>query len=780
MEIKPSSRRRRAAQDQGQESNPTPESASAGNRSRRLGVPTSNKTTPNTDRNSSTMMARIIRATVITLVLVFFLERYHRRPKNLSDEDFKLFGNYLHATKPNGKKSLLSSPEIHVPSNPASVAVTTTIKTEATKPLQAPSEPKTEPTESNIVPASIRTGNCEEDWSLKKKAGFVEYHSNCGEMTRMGVVVGKTWGSLPQSRWGEWKDRRCDQYHRWHRDGKGTTGWHEKELLGAANGKDVSECCRACQSDNSCKSFAIYNEKCLRSSRAFSNVGTEGFPFPHQEYTLTNCNADGVQDKFFFDRNGMYLRESAGYQNGGLIYHTFQSEESPKKNWGLILQLQLLPALHFNTSDGGETFTGGFKGQASGMILTSTQKSDDSAKTYCASTGTGVSPKRPPKTASKTSEGFEKACPDFGAGGDDNAILQKRLLGIGYGENMIKIKDMHPGWAAPACGDGEKSSRLLLLLPATLRSFEHLVEYLNQWTTASNDECSFIAVAVDPNVDISGDPAVKDFSKVSPDYGTHVLAHAQRVMKGRLAYLTFERNRWNCVGGPRCQRYAIPLAYEVLKWALCALGSPIRDHDVVVKGRADIHYREAIDFAPLAEYVQNKPQTIFWMRKFKSRWSNVDDPTDQVIIGGKKGLEAWIDYFSFTLRECGVVKSDWIGIPGVSHRLINPDRFHFCMVRHTGIMDDSTKSCNTQPYPGSHPGVTIFRATGPAPKSDITKDLVCFTRYNGGDVPSGATTERIMWTAVTGAPICERDGPFPWSEDPINVYTKANCDTGVI
>mmetsp|Transcript_29070 Transcript_29070/g.46722 ORF Transcript_29070/g.46722 Transcript_29070/m.46722 type:complete len:289 (+) Transcript_29070:46-912(+) len=285
-----------------------------------------------------------------------------------------------------------------------------------------------------------------------------------------------------------------------------------------------------------------------------------------------------------------------------------------------------------------------------------------------------------------------------------------------------------------------------------------------------------------PNVDISGDPAVKDFSKASPDYAKHMLTHAQRVMEGRLAYFTFERNDWNCVGGPRCQRYSIPLVLETLRWAMCYHGTPLRDDDVMVKGRPDIHYREALDFPPLARFVQSVPQSMIWMRKFKARWSGADDPTDQVIFGGKLGMEAWIDYFSFTLRECGVVKSNWLGIPGVRHRLIEPKRFHFCMVRHTGIMMDSTKACNTQPYPGSHPSITIHEVTPPSPKTDITEGFQCFTRLVSGSPPSGTTRASLMWPAIVGQGVCENDGPFPWGGDERKrgAYNKQDCETGNI
>ncbi len=360
--------------------------------------------------------------------------------------------------------------------------------------------------------------------------------------------------------------------------------------------------------------------------------------------------------------------------------------------------------------------------------------------------------------------------------------FEAQLEAIGYGENMIKIRDSHPGWMPPKCKSAS-SPRLFLLLPATMRSFEHLTGHIAAWAKQTNDECAFVSVAVDPNVDISSDAAVVDFTKAHPDYGKHVLTHAQNVMGGRLAWLTFERNDWNCVGGPRCQRYAIPLVMETLRWAMCYHGTPIRDTDVVVKGRPDLHYRESLAFSPLAAEIKKAPQTMFWMRKFKSRWSDADDPTDQLIIGGLQGMKAWVGFFSFTLRTCDEhqVKSNWIGLPGLRHRLIEPARLHFCMVRHTGIMDDGTKSCNTQPYKGgAHPKITVESAPAPVEKSDITQGMTCFTKLVGGSVPSGARRVSAMWPAVAGEPICENNGPWPSTGRKVGVYQKSDCDDAVV
>eukprot|EP00471_Norrisiella_sphaerica_P005946 CAMPEP_0184486408 /NCGR_PEP_ID=MMETSP0113_2-20130426/7909_1 /TAXON_ID=91329 /ORGANISM="Norrisiella sphaerica, Strain BC52" /LENGTH=199 /DNA_ID=CAMNT_0026868275 /DNA_START=468 /DNA_END=1063 /DNA_ORIENTATION=+ len=171
---------------------------------------------------------------------------------------------------------------------------------------------------------------------------------------------------------------------------------------------------------------------------------------------------------------------------------------------------------------------------------------------------------------------------------------------------------------------------------------------------------------------------------------------------------------------------------------------------------------------------------MIWMRKFKNRWSEVDDPTDQVIFGAKLAMKAWIDYFSFTLRECGVVKSNWIGLQGLRHRLIDPNKFHFCMVRSSGIMDDSTKSCNTQPYPGSHPSITITKVTSPKAKVDISTGHECLTRILSGSPPSGTHRVDLMWSAIVGPPVCDQDGPYPWASNTrqIGEYIKDDCNLG--
>jgi len=651
--------------------------------------------------------------------------------------------------------------------------------------------------EQNSLPtpslSSRAQGDCVESWSLGKKASFVEYHTECGSMLSKGVVVGQTWGRLSSSRYGEWTERRCDQYARWHQKDQGATKWGDGELLQTQK-SDKKTCCATCKASAECGEWAMHKGTCYQRNRNYTPVGQSSFRFPCREYVMLDCTvktADDdpeergarVFDGVYLDLNQHYMRKSTHSDNGGLIWHV--DEYSPgsqnEKMWNLTLQLQLLPSMHFWTNDDGFTFNGGYIGDSSGTMLHCLENNQE---LKC--NGPRLiekDAKRMPKVQSPSAEmqpSFQSSCTGYSPGETNEDNLQKALESIGYDASMIRMVDFHPGWNAPRCDGGGAKSALHVLLPGTLRSFEHLIEYLKQWTSGSNQDCVFVALAVDPMVDISGDNAVKDWVKGNPTYAWRMLSHAQRVMDGRLAYLTFDRNDWNCVGGPRCQRYAIPIALEVLKWGLCHNGRPLQDQDVIVKSRPDLHIRETLDMAPLSKYVTEHSNTIFWMRKFKNRWSSVDDPTDQLIVGGSQGMVAWIDYFSYTLRECKVVRSNWIGIPGVSHRLIEPSRLHFCMVRHTGIMDDSTKSCNTQPYPGFHPRINASKAEGPFGSTDITTGLVCFTKIEGGIPPSGTSRESLMWPAITGGPVCEHSGPYPWNDKEIGKYSKEECSIGVI
>ncbi|GAB5371939.1 hypothetical protein AAMO2058_001623200 [Amorphochlora amoebiformis] len=634
---------------------------------------------------------------------------------------------------------------------------------------------------------------CTEDWTLRKKAQFVAYHKNCQEMLRKGVHVGVTWGRLQRSRWGEWTNRRCDQYARWHGKGEGVVTWHSGEILTDYN-KNSEDCCAICKNDPKCGGFAVVNERCLRRLKTYSLAEKIGLPC--SEYAMVLCHSNNdqrISDYVKFDENGVYFRKSAEASNGGLIYK-IEKENGIVK---LTLKLQLLPALHFTSRDNGRTFYGGYKGQEDGIRLFCRNSADPNVlRALCAAQKQVKIPEIPrklPDFSQKLPEHpkYDDYCSGYQAYAKNSKELLKRNLNlIGYGPAIIKIRSAHPGFNPPECrlnnsAKSEKKSRLFLLLPATLRSFEHLIDQIMDWLNRSNDKCTFVAVAVDPNVDISGDPAVANFSSVHPDYATHILSHAQQKAEGRLSFLTFERNNWNCVGGPRCQRYAIPLALETLRWGLCTHNSPWQPHDVIVKSRPDLHIREVLDFPPLASAVKHSPQTMFWMTKFKKRISQVDDPTDQLIIGGMVAMKAWIEYFAYTLRECGIVKSNWIGLPGFKHRLIGGDNLHFCMVRQTGVMMDQTKSCNSQPYPGSHPYISVEKADLSAEISDITRNSRCFTRIYKGNPPPNTSRTRMMWDAIIGDGVCDYQGPFPWGgraekRAAIGVYDNKQCDIGVI
>jgi len=625
--------------------------------------------------------------------------------------------------------------------------------------------------------------HCEEDWSLKKKAEFMEYHEKCGEMTGKGVHVGKTWGHLESSRYDEWKSRRCDQYWRWHRTGEGTSGWHQSEIIthDELTSLDKNKCCKFCADLSECQSFAEYRGKCYLRSKTFNLVNKSSeFPFACEEYSLTDCYTNEQIDKIRFDMGGVYFRDSARPQNGGMIYHI---QKSSQTHWTLILQLQLLPAMWFKTEDGGKTFKGGYKGQHTGMVLTSTCDSHSEDKKY----PKNICPdKHKLPSVPLPIDGSEKACYSSNS---ENATqnLHRRMENLGY-TKWVRIKHAHPGYAPPECdqfsasnGIGlEKLSKLSLVLPGTLRSFEHLIDHLYDWVTKTNGNCYFVSIAVDPRVDIAidqwDDPAVNDFIKASPNYAVHILTYAQKIFGGRLSYIIYDRLNWNCVGGGPCQRWAIPMGLEALKWGLCHLNTELKDHDVIVKTRPDIHYREFLDLPRLGTYLRDKPNTLFWMRKVKSRWSKFDDPTDQIVIGGKIAMEAWIGHFSHTLKHCGVVKSDWLGIAGVYHRLIDPRSFNFCMVRHTGILDDSTKLCNTQPYPGNFPRITWQGAVLSELITDVTKNLKCLTKINSGSPPPNTETVDIQWRAIVGDGVCEHQGPYPWESREIGDYKKDLCD----
>lgn len=122
-----------------------------------------------------------------------------------------------------------------------------------------PPKPRVKPKKSTPKPpplpraAPASLAQCKPDWSLVRKAQFVQYHEKCGEMYAMGVVVGQTWGRLRSNRYGEWRERRCDQYARWHGQsgGLGTTKWGTAELLNLG-GSSESECCAKCKANKDC------------------------------------------------------------------------------------------------------------------------------------------------------------------------------------------------------------------------------------------------------------------------------------------------------------------------------------------------------------------------------------------------------------------------------------------------------------------------------------------------------------------------------------------------